>query len=549
MITKVQFSWRVALCGALAMLMVGCSGRNRSTVTQHRDATQPTDTWGRNYEATAPAATTRSMDLSGVGQPKAADPDCCPPGKQPAPRDIPPPMARSTSDCGPSEIRTALVHAGKRSPAEVTLGEEFSYEIVVTALEEIGNVVVIDTLPKGAVYVRSEPPAQTSGEQIAWRFAEIRKGQSQTVRVTLRAQQEGTYCSCFTVSADPRACTTLTVGRPLVEITKTGPATARVGSEVTYNITVRNSGTSVARDVVVTDAVPNGLTHSTGQPSLSFNVGNLNPGESRNQQVTFKTTQRGRVCNVAVATSSNAGRVQAEACTVVTEPRLEIVKTGLKEQYTNKKAEYTIVVANTGDVPLTNVTVTDTAPANTSIVSADGASISGNQAVWQLPSLEAGQRQAFKVVLTSPLAGEHCNSATVATAEGLNASSTACTIWKGYAGLLLEMIDTVDPIQIGEGTDYVITITNQGTADDTNITTVMQFPPEVQPLSASGDTAGRVEGQTVTFAPYPRLAPKQAIRWTIKAKGVAAGDARTKCYYTSDLIKPAVSKEESTHVY
>ena len=543
MSTKIQFPWRIALCGVLAVLMVGCSGRNRLAVSQERDAL------GRPYDASSPTGLA-ATDGAAPGQAKVADPDCCPPGKQPPPssRDLPP-VAPATADCGPSEIRTALVHALKRMPAEVTLGEEFSYEIVVTALEEIGNVAVIDTLPKGAVYVRSEPPAQISGEQIGWRFAEIRKGQSQTIRITLRAQQEGAFCSCYTVSADPRACAAFVVGRPLLEISKSGPATARVGSEVTYTITVRNAGTSVVRDVVVTDAVPNGLAHSSGQPSLSFNVGNLAPNESKQMPVTFTAKQRGRTCNIAVANSSNAGRVQAEACTIINEPRLELAKTGLREQYTNKKAEYTIVVANTGDVPLANVTVTDTAPPNTSIVAAPGASLSGNTAVWNIPSMEVGERKSLNVTLTSALAGEHCNSATVATAEGLNASSQACTIWKGYAGLLLEMIDTVDPIQIGEGTDYVITITNQGTADDTNITTVMQFPAEIQPLSASGDSAGRVDGQTVTFAPYPRLAPKQAIRWTIKAKGVIAGDARTKVYYTSDLIKPSVSKEESTHVY
>ena len=537
----------MAACCVLAVLMVGCAGRNRSPVTQDRDVNLPQDTWGRNYAGETSVTGVPMVSTTAPGQPRSADPDCCPPGKQPATREIV--AAAPRTDCGPSEIRTALLHAVKRMPAEVALGEEFTYEIVVTALEEIGNVIVTDTLPKGAVYVRSEPPTQVVGEQIAWRFQEIRKGQAQTIRVTLRALQEGEFCICFTVSADPRACNLILVGRPLLEIAKSGPPTARVGSEITYTIVVRNSGTSIVRGVVVTDAVPNGLVHNSGQPSLSFTVGDLTPGESKSLPVTFTAKQRGRVCNVAVATSANAARVQAEACTVITEPRIEIQKSGVKEQYTNKKAEYNIVVANTGDVPISNVTVTDTAPANTSIVAAPGAAVSGNQAVWQIPTLEAGERKTFSVTLTSSLAGEHCNSATVVTAEGLNGASTACTVWRGYAGLLLEMIDTVDPIQIGEETDYVITITNQGSADDTNINTVMQFPPEVQPLLASGDSVGRIDGQTVTFAPYPRLAPKQAIRWTIKAKGISAGDARTKVYYTSDLIKPSVSKEESTHVY
>ncbi len=59
------------------------------------------------------------------------------------------------------------------------------------------------------------------------------------------------------------------VGKPVLAIAKSGPEMAQVGSDVTYNIVVSNTGTAVAREVVVTDTIPDGLSHSSGQSQLS----------------------------------------------------------------------------------------------------------------------------------------------------------------------------------------------------------------------------------------------------------------------------------------
>lgn len=501
-------------CVASAFILAGCASYDKSTVTQLRPESGPTDTWGRAWAGADAVATPKSAPttVSGAG------------------------------------IRTHLLHVVKRVPSEAVLGEEFCYDITATALEDAGNIIVTDEIPAGASYVRSEPAAQVAGNQLVWKFPSMNKGEKKDIKVCLRPDKEGSLASCYTVTADPKACVSVIVGKPSLAIVKTGPERAQLNSDVTYNVVVSNNGTAVAKNVVVTDTLPDGLVGPTGQ-TLTFNVGDLASGQTKSIPVTAKASKRGRFCNNATAQSSNAGRVSAEACTVVTERGIAIVKTGTKEQYTRKNANYEIVVTNTGDEALSNVVVTDNAPAGTRIVAAPGATVSGNTATWQVGQLAAGEKKAFNVTLTADNAGNYCNGASVATGEGLKGSAQGCTLWKGYAGLLLEMIDTVDPIQVGESTDYVVTITNQGTADDTNIKSDMIFPAGVDPISGSGDTAVTVEGKKVSFAVYPRLAPKQAIRWTVKAKGVAVEDARTRVWYISDLVKTPVNKEESTHVY
>ena len=111
---------------------------------------------------------------------------------------------------------------------------------------------------------------------------------------------------------------------------------------------------------------------------------------------------------------------------------------------------------------------------------------------------------------------------------------------------MLEVVDDPDPLQVGESTTYTIKITNQGTADLTNISTVANFSKEVTPTRSQG---GKVDGKTVNFPIVPRLAPKQVITYTIIGKAAEVGDSRLKVTLTEDQLLAPVVEEESTRVY
>jgi uncharacterized repeat protein (TIGR01451 family) len=434
-------------------------------------------------------------------------------------------------------------------PPEVTLGQEFMYELNATATACVGNVVVSDVIPAGASYVRSEPAAEVQGQNLIWRFPEMQPGDSQNIKVWLRADQEGQLTSCAMVDALPRVCATTTVGKPALAITKSGPETAQIGSDVTYTIVVSNTGTAVANAVTVTDTIPDGLSHSSGQRQLSFEVGDLRPGESKSIPLTLKADQRGRFCNNAVAASSNAGQVNAEACTTVVQPGVKITKTtNDRELLINRTATYSIVVSNTGDVPLTDVVVTDTAAPETAIAAAEGATVSGNTATWNIGQLDAGQQRELAVKIVSQRPGQFCNTVTVTTAQGLRESAEACTQWAGVTGVLVEVVDDPDPIQVGENTTFTVRVTNQGaTRDIQNIAVISTFQEQLDPVSASGGAT--VSGKTVTWPVVSTLAPKQSVTFTVVGKGATAGDHRLETRVTTGERPNPIIELESTTVY
>lgn len=486
--------------------------------------------------------TGRSPYLRPRGQPEQPSPP--PPRRVEVVKQVEPPPRVS---CG--EINTGLVHMTKTMPAEVSLGQEFMYELNPVAAGCAGNVVVTDHIPAGTTYVRSEPPAEVQGEHLVWRFHDMNPGDARNIKVWLKADKEGQLGSCATVSADPRVCATTMVGKPVLALVKTGPDVALLGADVTYNLTVSNKGSAVAKDVVVTDAVPEGLTHSSGQRQLSLEVGDLAPNQSKAMAVTLRADKRGKVCNPAVAASSNAGKVNAEACTTIVQPGLKIVKnTNDKELLINRTATYGIVVSNTGDVPLTGVVVTDTAASETAIAGAEGGSASGNVATWNVGELKPGEQKQLTVKVLSRVPGHFCDTVAVACAQGLKDSAQACTDWIGVTGVLMEVVDDPDPIQVGETTTFTIRVTNQGsTRDIEDLNVKSMFEDEINPVSASN--GGAVNGKIVTWPAVPRLAPKQAITYTIVGKAIKAGDHRLETQVTTKERSKPIVELESTTVY
>jgi uncharacterized repeat protein (TIGR01451 family) len=434
----------------------------------------------------------------------------------------------------------------KVMPAEAALGEEFMYVMDLQAVACVADVVVTDIVPEGASYVRSDPPAKVDGRKLIWVFPEMDAGQTRQIKVWIKAEKEGTLASCATVHALPRVCAQTFVGKATIAITKTGPETAILGSDIAYNIVVSNKGTAVARNLVVVDELPDGLVAAGGQSHLSYNLGDLAPGASKTLTVPAKAVKRGKFCNGAAVATANAGEAKAEACTTILQPGLKIVKTGTKEQFLNRVAKYTIVISNTGDTVLKNVVVTDTAPAPTAIVTAPGAVVTANTASWNVGDLGPGQEKSFSINLTSQQAGNHCNSATVACDQGLRATSEACTIWRGLGAVLLEVVDDPDPIKVDDETVYTIRVTNQGTANLHNIKTTADFDVETLPIATS---VGQISGQKVTFPVVRELGAKQSFSYTVKVRGVKVGDSHSKVTVVSDEIPRPVVEEESTQVY
>ena len=118
----------------------------------------------------------------------------------------------------------------------------------------------------------------------------------------------------------------------------------------------------------------------------------------------------------------------------------------------------------------------------------------------------------------------------------------------GIPALLLEVVDMVDPIEIGEEETYLVKVTNQGTADANNVSLAANFDG-MEFVGIEGESQGQLQAGTLKFDTIRSIGSKESVVWKVKVKGNREGDLRFKVSMTSDELSQPVEEAESTFVY
>lgn len=458
-----------------------------------------------------------------------------------------------TSCDAPIECKTCtdgLVEVRRCMPTEIATGKDFTVQLMATAKELCTNVVITEVVPEGLTYVSSNPSARMVEGKLVWDLGDMCCGECKQLCITYRAMEEGCYCICYTVHAAPCCCQRIQVGCPKLQICKTGTEKTRVCCPVHYRIIVTNCGSMIARQVCLTDHIPPELRHKSCCNTLSWNLGDMCPGETRRVDVCLESIKCGLATNSATAKSCDCPPVTATATTLIEDCCIKLKKEGPKGPVTvGQTADYKITATNEGNTTLNNVKIIDTIPGGTRITSAPGAEIHGTQAIWTVPQFGAGETKTFDLTLTSCVHGCLTNQAYVTCNQDVGDCAQASTCWQGIAGIWIGIKEYPDPVCLGATTDYSIVVQNQGHAEDTNVKLEVRFPSNFEVVAANGGPGkSTISGRKVTFEAIPRLGPGQTVAYNIKAKAVEKGDAEVKAEVTSDKISP-MSKTERTTIY
>ncbi len=443
----------------------------------------------------------------------------------------------------------------KSAPATAMVNDQFAYNIVVSSLSQVpaNEVVVTDAIPDGIEYVSSQPEARVSGKTLTWSLGTMAAGAQSTIVVQVKATRTGKFTNCAEVTAaqglSGRDCADTVVTAPALALEKTCPGEVVICDPIPYTIVVTNKGDGPATNVKVNDPLPDGLTTDDGKTSVTMDVGDLGAGQSKQFTINVKATRPGRFDNRATATADRGLSAEASCSTVVRQPILAVTKTGPAERYIGRPIPFEITVTNNGDTAARDTMLTDPLPAGAEFVEAsDGGQMSDGKVTWNLGTLEPKASRKVTIVLKASQRGEIRNTAT-AQAFCTQAAADAATPIKGIPAILLEVVDSPDPIEVGGTTTYTIEVTNQGSADDKNIVIVCELPEQQDLVSADGPTASTVTGKTVRFAPLPSLDPKAKVTYRVVVKATAVGDVRFKTSLTSGMTTSPVEETESTHIY
>ena len=508
--------------------------RNTSHITLAFGAEQYTD--GTNPVF---SAIDGDLSLSVTGEFQA-------PTVAPAPRAVPPSAPRVYS-------ADSAIRLDRLAPAEVPLNVPFDYTLKVTNMAQtpLQDVVVLERLPENFQLQSSDPETEKVDGNLSWTVGSLDAKASRELKVSGIATTADNVKPCATVTfVVPPVCAEITVVEPKLTLTTAASKEVLVSDPIQLQFVVTNQGTGAAEGVQIAGMLPAGLRTLDYQSELVLNVGTLAPGQSRQFGGSLKAARTGEYVTRVVASANGGLKAEATTTTIVRQPVLAITKTGPAKQYIGRPTTYEITVTNMGDAPAANTIVEDTIPQGVQgLQTSPAGAVSGSKVVWQLGTLAVDTSKKVSITYAPMEAGSLAQAATASAVCADTVTATAETTVYGIAAVLLEVIDTDDPVQVGGRTTYIITATNQGSSPSTNVQITVAVEDAQEIVAVSGPTPVTVEGNTARSAPLATLAPKAKATWQITVKALKEGDVRFRATMTTAELGRDVEETEATQLY
>lgn len=438
-------------------------------------------------------------------------------------------------------------------PLTAKVGQEIDYSLMVknTGTVPVQQVLLRVQVPANIGVLSTTPKGVREGQLLGWDLGTLQPKQGAVLEFKMVCRAKGDAFPQAWVTFTGSSVAQIRVREPKLVLKASAPSKVLLGDAVAFNLSVSNPGDGVAEQVKIKALLSDGLEHARGN-MVDFDIGNLNGGETRSVQVVCAAKCGGTQKCEGIA-ESTGGLKSTDSTTVnVIKPHLDLQLSGPGLRYLGRKAIYTLQITNPGDAPATNVTISHQVPAGFKVLAAsDGGrhDFSTRSVSWFMGEIAPGKVHEVKLEVEAINSGSHVHRATAVGARGLRSEAEMATRVEGLSAIMLEMVDTDDPIEVNSQTSYEIHITNTGSKTENDIKLVAIIPDEMEFVGAQAPVRFRKDGKLVIFESLPKLDPRADVVFRINVKGKVPSIVRFEIRVTSaNLIEPVI-KMEPTRIY
>ena len=446
----------------------------------------------------------------------------------------------------------------KMVPKTVRPHQTFTFKILIrnNAAYKINKVTITEEMPKGFTFIKAVPVPMARETALKWDLGTLRPGQKKQILITGKPSKIGTVRYSgetvlnFKVATDSDFASTVNVIEPNLVFNLTAPKSALIDQSIPVKLDFVNRGEAKVIGAKLVHTLPKGLLTYEGKSKIEKEIGDLAPGATKSYRLNLKGVATGSYKTTMTAIAEEEISASATLKIDITKPVLTITGKAPKKRFVGNKSPYTITVKNKGNAPADNLTIQLALPQGVLLKSAnEGGNKTGRAVTWHIKSLRPGES---KKVMAMTVVKKIMVARAVATAKATSADkveTAMVTDVAGIAGLLSTMVDTNDPVPVGENEIYVITANNTGSLDATKIVVKCILPDSMEYVKSSGATKGTLVGNVLTFEPLPALNPQAQAQWKVIVKALKPGDVRFKVSVESEQLDRPVDLDESTHFY
>ena len=457
-------------------------------------------------------------------------------------------------------LQTPQLALEKRGPREIQVGKSVRYEIFV---RNVGNataqdVTLRDAVPYGTSLIATTPPASPAGpnaggapSELVWTLGSLAAGGEARVSMEVMPQIEGEIGSVASVSFRTDASVRSRATKPDLRLESSETKPVRIGGDVQISLKVSNPGTGVATGVVLEGVLPEGVAHRAGR-ELEFDVGQLQPGESRTIDLTMASSMPGVHMAHFAARADGQIEIEQPVRIEVTAPTLELTAEMPSRRYLQRPATCVLSMINAGTATARSVELAAQLPPGLKFVRANHAGWyeeRSHRVLWNLEELPPGETGVVEVTVMPVDLGPQKIIAAARSSDGLSDQTAHTVEVEGLAALCFEVTDSEDPIEVGGMTEYIVRVGNQGTKAASGVRLVATLLGDLEPVEARGPAAHRIDNLTVVFEPLAKLSPSEEAVFRVRVRGRREGDQRMQVQLVSDDHPAPITKEEITRVY